>query len=143
MMRVLALVLALATVAAASRVKKETQQHMQADAAPEKQQDLYKCETLTTYNARDAAKTCEGKKVNMACFSLSHQTAWQCFDDEAAASKADCSTSYDGACVFARDFTFWGKLDGSQIKATDDKGSASGRSMAGLLVVAAGLVAMM
>merc|ERR1719199_1358390 len=121
-MRVLALMLAMASVAAASRVKKGTQQQIHADAAPEKKQDLYKCETITTYNAKDATRTCEGKKVNLACFSLSHKAAWKCFDDEAAASKADCSTSYDGACVFARDFTFWGKLDGSQIKAIDDKG---------------------
>merc|ERR1719408_749431 len=106
---------------------------------------IFKCETVQTYSAEDRKKTCMGATVSYACFSLVPTTGWQCFDDAEEAAKGDCRTirdpngdKYDGGCVYARDYTFWGKVDGSdlQVRAAGEN-AACGRSMFGLLVITA------
>jgi len=153
-MRVLLVVLALVGVAAAYRTQprqaaKLAAAHGELATAPASGSDLYKCETIKTYNAKDDKISCSGKPVSFACFSLHHKAAWQCFDDKAAANDADCTKidapnghKYDGACVYARDFTFWGKLDGTELKTKKDSG-ANGKSMAGVLAIVAASAAMM
>jgi hypothetical protein len=84
--------------------------------------DLYKCETIQTYEARNIKKTCLGHQVSFACFALDKVTDWHCFDDAESAKSVDCTQvntpdghKYDGGCVYMRDYTFWGKLDGTNL----------------------------
>merc|ERR1719326_2547344 len=107
---------------------------------------IYKCETLKTYDVKDPRKTCVASKVASSCFSMVQKTGWQCFESEAEAAATKCSEQstpdggkYDGACVYARDFTFWGKPSGSHLAVKEkheDESAASSYSMAGLTMLA-------
>jgi len=52
--------------------------------------DIFKCETLPTFNGTALDKHCIGRAMPSACFSLDLQTPWKCFDDEHAAEATDC-----------------------------------------------------
>lgn len=70
---------------------------------------LYKCDTVSNYNAESAA-TC-GQKVdvtnNKACFSLESGTQWECLPEKTAfptpcdwTMQPSSNSFYEGACVF-------------------------------------------
>lgn len=72
---------------------------------------LYKCDTVTGYNAEDAA-TC-GQSVDIttdkACFSLQSETQWECLDVKTDfpipcdwTVQPGSTDFYKGACVFPR-----------------------------------------
>jgi hypothetical protein len=75
----------------------------------ERQQPVYQCESIPTFNARNSAVACNpGVGFNVACFSVRRRTPWQCAAE--ADMNPSCRTTqlvpqdgspfYDGACVF-------------------------------------------
>jgi len=74
----------------------------------EREQPVYQCESIQTYNSRNSAVSCNpGEGFNFACFSTRRRTPWQCAD--ANNMNPSCRTTqlvpqdgspfYDGACV--------------------------------------------
>lgn len=130
--RVLAAVLSLACVAMARRARpfpslsnmsKAWSSAWSSTQSSTKGDPLYKCDSIATYDAKSAKKSCANAKVAFACFSLDDNVDWQCFDDEDHARTVDCvdvdtpdaAGKYDGACVYKSDDRYSTAQDGSAL----------------------------